>query len=271
MLARPRARPRARLHADRPGRRRDAARPRRGHRRAQRRRGRHRRRRVRAVPARRHGRRTACSPRIDVEGENQRAAKEAFAEAGIAPTRYRLINGSAAEVLPRMRDAAYDLVFVDADKAAYAVYYEQARAAAAPRRRRGVRQRAVARPGRRPVAARPRHRRRCASSAKTVRDDERLVPALLPVGRRAAGRRQALTGWRPHDLLRRHRPSLPRRRAALHRVLPPARRHPRRAARDGRRSSASRARFFQDHPWRWHHDLPAPPARRGPSSSARGR
>jgi predicted O-methyltransferase YrrM len=63
---------------------------------------------------------------IDVEGENQRAAREAYTEAGIAPTRYRLINGSAADVLPRMRDAAYDLVFVDADKGAYAVYYEQA-------------------------------------------------------------------------------------------------------------------------------------------------
>src|SRR5580765_8950489 len=56
---------------------------------------------------------------IDVEGEHQRAAKEAFGEAGIAAGRYRLINGSAAEVLPRLRDAAYDIVFVDADKSAY--------------------------------------------------------------------------------------------------------------------------------------------------------
>src|SRR5690348_1164298 len=56
---------------------------------------------------------------IDVEGENQRAAKDAYAEAGIAAQRYRLINGTAAEVLPRLRDEAYDLVFVDADKAAY--------------------------------------------------------------------------------------------------------------------------------------------------------
>jgi predicted O-methyltransferase YrrM len=63
---------------------------------------------------------------IDIEGENQRAAKEAFGEAGIAAARYRLINGSAGEVLPRLRDEAYDLVFVDADKSAYGAYYEQA-------------------------------------------------------------------------------------------------------------------------------------------------
>jgi predicted O-methyltransferase YrrM len=118
---------------------------------------------------------------IDIESENQRAAREAFAEAGIASTRYRLINGSAADVLPRMRDDAYDLVFVDADKGAYAVYYEQA-----------VR---MLRPG--GVVAFDNalwHDRVADSSvrdndtvvlrelAKTVRDDDRLLSALLPVG-----------------------------------------------------------------------------------------
>ena len=63
---------------------------------------------------------------IDVESEHQRAAREAFTEAGIAPGRFRMINGSAADVLPRMREDAYDLVVVDADKSAYSVYYEQA-------------------------------------------------------------------------------------------------------------------------------------------------
>jgi predicted O-methyltransferase YrrM len=63
---------------------------------------------------------------VDVEAENQRAAKEAYAEAGVAPTRYRLINGAAAEVLPRLQDSYYDMVFVDADKSEYELYYEQA-------------------------------------------------------------------------------------------------------------------------------------------------
>ncbi len=63
---------------------------------------------------------------VDIESEHHRAAKQAFSDAGIATTAYRLINGSAPEVLPRLRDGAYDLVFVDADKSAYPVYYEQA-------------------------------------------------------------------------------------------------------------------------------------------------
>jgi predicted O-methyltransferase YrrM len=118
---------------------------------------------------------------IDVESEHQRAARDAFAEAGIAPTRYRLINGSAADVLPRMRDAAYDLVFIDADKSAYAVYYEQA-----------VR---MLRPGGVLAMDNMLWHDRVADSgqrdhetvvlrelAKTVRDDDRLECALVAAG-----------------------------------------------------------------------------------------
>jgi predicted O-methyltransferase YrrM len=118
---------------------------------------------------------------VDVEGENQRAAKEAFNDAGIGSTRYRLINGSAAEVLPRLRDDAYDLVFVDADKVAYGVYFEQA-----------VR---LLRPGGIMAFDNVLWHDRVADSSqrdsdtvalrelgKTVRDDKRLMSALLPVG-----------------------------------------------------------------------------------------
>ena len=63
---------------------------------------------------------------IDVEPEHHRAARETYAEAGIASNRVRLISGRALDVLPRLTDAAYDLVFIDADKAEYPGYLEQA-------------------------------------------------------------------------------------------------------------------------------------------------
>lgn len=47
---------------------------------------------------------------IDLEVENQRAAREAFAEAGIRPARARTIAGSPREVVGRLTDHAYDLV-----------------------------------------------------------------------------------------------------------------------------------------------------------------
>jgi len=52
----------------------------------------------------------------------------------------RVINGSAVEVLPRLTDGAYDLVFVDADKSAYNdLSRTGGPAAAAARRDRRVR------------------------------------------------------------------------------------------------------------------------------------
>ncbi|MGB3769970.1 MAG: O-methyltransferase [Rhodococcus sp. (in: high G+C Gram-positive bacteria)] len=51
---------------------------------------------------------------IDTEPEHQRAAKEAYRAGGIGASRTRLINGRALDVLPRLADASYDLVFVDA-------------------------------------------------------------------------------------------------------------------------------------------------------------
>ncbi|MGI9123305.1 MAG: O-methyltransferase [Mycobacterium sp.] len=51
---------------------------------------------------------------IDIEPEHVRLAKQAFSEAGIGPGRTRLIAGRAQEVLTRLADESYDLVFVDA-------------------------------------------------------------------------------------------------------------------------------------------------------------
>jgi predicted O-methyltransferase YrrM len=51
---------------------------------------------------------------IDIEPEHQRSARVGFLEAGYPSSRLRLINGTALDVLPRLADGAYDLVFVDA-------------------------------------------------------------------------------------------------------------------------------------------------------------
>lgn len=59
---------------------------------------------------------TAVLATIDSEQENQAAAKLAFADAGIAPNRTRVIVGKGVDVMSNMADAAYDLVFLDADR-----------------------------------------------------------------------------------------------------------------------------------------------------------
>lgn len=57
---------------------------------------------------------------IDVDGEHQRIARRIFVEAGFAPSRTRVITGQALDVLPRLADGAYDLIFVDGDLTEYA-------------------------------------------------------------------------------------------------------------------------------------------------------
>lgn len=63
---------------------------------------------------------------VDLEAEHQRLAKSAFAAAGVAPQRVRLIPGAALDVLPRLTDGHYDMVFCDGDKQEYPQYLEQA-------------------------------------------------------------------------------------------------------------------------------------------------
>jgi predicted O-methyltransferase YrrM len=62
---------------------------------------------------------------VDIEPEHQQAARAAFLAVGIPTQRFRLIAGPALSVLPRLSDAAYDMVFIDADKVEYAEYVEQ--------------------------------------------------------------------------------------------------------------------------------------------------
>lgn len=64
---------------------------------------------------------------IDIEAEHQRVARETFTTLGYDHTRVRLIAGRALEVLPRLSDAAYDIVLVDGDKTEYPAILAQAK------------------------------------------------------------------------------------------------------------------------------------------------
>ncbi|HEY1627504.1 MAG TPA: O-methyltransferase [Streptosporangiaceae bacterium] len=132
---------------------------------------------------------------VDTEPEYHRMARQAFTQAGFAANQSRLILGRALDVLPRLSDGVYDLVFCDVDPAGYPDYL-----AAALR---------LLRPGGVAVfndaLAAPEPPDTSVSSvrddyydpysggvaeepaagldvASMVRDDERLVPILLPLG-----------------------------------------------------------------------------------------
>ena len=59
---------------------------------------------------------------VDTEPEYQRMARKAFTQAGFAQNQCRLILGRALDVLPRLSDGAYDMVFCDADARDYPDY-----------------------------------------------------------------------------------------------------------------------------------------------------
>jgi predicted O-methyltransferase YrrM len=118
---------------------------------------------------------------IDVEAEHQRAAREAYAAAGIAPQRTRVITGRALDVLPRLTDGAYDMVVVDGDKAEYPQYVEQAVRLLRPGGVLAIDNMLwhdrVADP-----AARDEVTTVLRDLGKVLREDEALIGALLPVG-----------------------------------------------------------------------------------------
>lgn len=63
---------------------------------------------------------------VDEDSESTRAARLAFGEAGIPTQRVRLIAGQPLDVLPRLADEAYDVVFFNGDVREYAQYLEEA-------------------------------------------------------------------------------------------------------------------------------------------------
>ena len=118
---------------------------------------------------------------VDVEPEHQRLARGVFVEAGFPSGRYRLISGRALEVLPRLADGAYDLVFCDADPHEYPDYLAAAlrllRAGGVVLFDNALARGRVADPASNDpdvIAVR--------ELCEQVRVDERLVPLLLPVG-----------------------------------------------------------------------------------------
>lgn len=62
---------------------------------------------------------------IDSDQERQRAAKEIFSEAGIASNKIRLIAGRTIEVVAKLTDNAYDLMFISGDKLEYETLLDQ--------------------------------------------------------------------------------------------------------------------------------------------------
>jgi predicted O-methyltransferase YrrM len=67
---------------------------------------------------------TATLTSIDIETDYQQTARKAFADAGLPANHIRLITGRAREVLPRMNEQSYDVVFVDADPQSVIEYVE---------------------------------------------------------------------------------------------------------------------------------------------------
>jgi len=130
---------------------------------------------------------------VDIEPEYQRMARKAFTQAGFAQNQCRLILGRAHDVLPRLSDGAYDMVFCDADPHDYPDYLSAAL--------RLLRAGGIVAFNNALLAGTPEDAGdgdledsdlddapaagladRVADLAGQVRADERLVPVLLPLG-----------------------------------------------------------------------------------------
>ena len=118
---------------------------------------------------------------LDADPAQLRAARTAFTEAGVPTSRTRLIFGTPAEVLPRLSPGAYDLVSCAGPPREYSAQLE------------GVLD--LVRPGGALVlhglltggriadrTARDPQTVAWRELARTVREDERLLSAVLPVG-----------------------------------------------------------------------------------------
>jgi predicted O-methyltransferase YrrM len=137
---------------------------------------------------------------VDTEPEYQRMARQAFTQAGFAANQSRLILGQALDVLPRLSDGAYDMIFCDTDPAGYPDYlaaalrllrpggvvaFNGALASSAPAQYEAADYGAAGYGGAGYGLAGYGGAEESSAGldvASMVRDDERLVPMLLPLG-----------------------------------------------------------------------------------------
>ena len=116
---------------------------------------------------------------VDIDAENQRLARKTFLDAGVPSNRFRLIAGAGLDVVTRLTDGHYDLVFCDADRRENTAYLHEALRLLRPG---GVVAFAGILAGGR--VADPAHRDPDTTALRdlirAVRDDDDLVSALLP-------------------------------------------------------------------------------------------
>ncbi|SDK92972.1 Predicted O-methyltransferase YrrM [Streptomyces indicus] len=118
---------------------------------------------------------------VDPEPERQQFARTAFRAAGFASNRARFIPGRALDVLPRLADAGYDLVFCDGDRTESLDYLAESLRLLRPGGLvvfEGVfAEGRTVDSGPQPVEV-----LRLRELLRTVRESAELVPSVLPVG-----------------------------------------------------------------------------------------
>jgi predicted O-methyltransferase YrrM len=123
---------------------------------------------------------------VDTEPEYQRMARKAFTQAGFAQNQGRLILGRALDVLPRLSDGAYDMVFCDADARDYPDYLTAARRLLRVGGIVAFNNALLAGPpgdaGNDDLDGAVSSDAPAPDLASQVRDDDRLVPVLMPLG-----------------------------------------------------------------------------------------
>jgi predicted O-methyltransferase YrrM len=116
---------------------------------------------------------------VDIDAENQRLARKTFLDAGVASNRFRLIAGAGLDVVTRLTDGHYDLVFCDADRRENTAYLHEALRLLRPG---GIVAFAGVLTGGRVAdpARRDPDTTALRDLIRAVRDDDDLVSALLP-------------------------------------------------------------------------------------------